>query len=133
MKHILLLEPNRDHVPHLIFLLKLADIQCTVARCVEEAVNWLSAAKMMVAHFDLVLWNSFPGIGPEKDLLTEIADSTTIPVVYLQREGSYLPHIPSDGIIICHPDNLLSCLRECLAIENKRSKKDMAQYQAMSM
>ncbi len=131
MKRILLLEPNRDHVPHLIFLLKLVDIQCTVARSVEEAINWLSAAKMMVVHFDLVLWSSFPGLGPEMKMLERIINSSTVPVVYLQREGSYLPQIPGDGVIICNPANLLSCLRDCLAIKHNRSRKERLQYHAM--
>ena len=118
MNHILLLEPNREHVPHLVFLLKSSDIQCTVASSFDEVINWLSAARMMVAHFDLVLLNSLQGSGPEKKLVNRMVGSTTVPVVYVQREGSSLPHIPGDGITICHPDNLLNCLRECLAIEN---------------
>ncbi len=124
MTHILMLEPNRENVPHLVFLLKLAGIRCTVARNLEEVVNWLSAHRLMVAHFDLVLLNSLSGLDPEKKLLDDITGSTTVPLVYVQRDGSYLPQISGEGIILCHPDNLLSCLRECLDSEDKRPKPE---------
>ena len=114
MNNILLLEPNSEKIPHLVFLLRLADISCTVARSVEEAFNWLTANRLMVTRFDLVLLNSLQGVELEKKLLDEMTSSTEIPLVYVQREGAYLPQFKTKGIVVCHPDNLLSCLQECL-------------------
>ncbi len=120
MNHVLLFEPNQERVPYLSFLLSLAGIRCTVARTIEEALNWLSSDLLLAIHFDLFLLGSLEGVELEKKLLAEISSSITVPVVYVLREDLHLPEPLSDGIVTCHPVNLLSCLQENLVPENKR-------------
>ena len=127
MSHILLFEPNQERVPHLIFLLNLADIHCTVARTIEEAINWLSAVRLQVIHFDLFLLSSLEGVDLEKELLAETLNSTTVPVVSIQRHNLPLPEICGTEIVSCHSDNLLSCLGELLISENIKLPKEKVQ------
>jgi len=128
MNHILLFEPDRERIPHLIFLLKLADIKCTVARTIEEAINWLSADRLKVIQFDLFLLSSLEGVDLDGELLVEALKSTTFPVATIQRETSSFPELLNDKVITCHPDNLLSCLKECLAADDKRSDLRESQH-----
>ena len=127
MNHILLFEPNQERVPQLIFLLSLADIRCTVATTIEEALNWLSADRLKVIQFDLFLLGSLEGIELEKEKMIEISSSISVPIVSLQRENSSVPEFLSDGIAICHPDNLLSCLQKHFVSENKQLPEERVQ------
>ena len=115
MKNILLLEPDSEKTSSLMFLLELADLKCTVVRDIEEVVNWLSTNRSMVNRFDLILLNAYPVGERGRELFTEMTRTTMVPVVYVQREGAYLPRISAESLVVCHVDNLLSCLRECLA------------------
>ncbi|MCF6267558.1 MAG: hypothetical protein L3J57_13570 [Desulfuromusa sp.] len=112
MHNILLFEPDQEKVPHSVFLLKLADIHCTVAKTAEEILNWVNACRMMVTHFDLILLNSLQGSGLDTILLTELCEQATVPVVCVQRQevppSLFLIH----NVITCHPDYLLDCLQE---------------------
>ena len=122
MSHILLLESNHERVPNLIFLLKLVDIHCTLAKTTWEALDWLTANQQKLIHFDLFLLSSLEGIELEKQSLPEMLDSIDIPVVVIQRENLPLPDLLSDATITCNPDNILSCLDECLVPENKATE-----------
>ena len=127
MSNILLLEPNREKVPNLVFLLKLADIQCTVARSVEEALNWLSAYRLKVISFDLFLVNSLSGDELEKQLLTEASSFTTVPIVGVQRDDLSRFEYQGHEIIICQPNNLLNCLKKHLVSKNKQLPEEKIQ------
>ncbi|MEA3544859.1 MAG: hypothetical protein U9R69_06515 [Thermodesulfobacteriota bacterium] len=122
MKNILLFEPDQKMVPHLIFLLKLANIQCSVARTMEETINLLSAERLNVIHFDLLLLSSLEGSEQEKKILTEQISSIAVPVVYTRRENDYLTESLSREVVSCHPDNLLHCLEECLVSASQPSE-----------
>ncbi|MCD6580564.1 MAG: hypothetical protein J7K90_02080 [Desulfuromusa sp.] len=111
----------------MIFLLNLADIHCTIAKTIEEAINWLSADRLQVIHFDLFLMSSLEGVDLEKELLAEISNSITVPVVSIQRENQPLPEVCGTEIISCHSDNLLSCLGEHLMPDNRKLPKEKVQ------
>lgn len=130
MRNILILEPDDEKVPQLVFLLNLSDIRCTVARTIEEALNWLNADQLMMTGFDLFLLNSLQIVELEKTLLAEISSAITVPVVYVQRENLPLPELLGDRIVTCHPNNLLSCLHECLVPENKRPGEDSSGHRS---
>ena len=115
MRNILILEPDQEKVPQLVFLLNLADIRCTVVNTIEEALNWINADPLMMTPFDLFLLNSLQAVELDKKILTEISRSITIPIVYIQREKGALPETLAKSIMICYPNNLLSCLHECFA------------------
>ena len=122
MRNILILEPDHEKVPQLVFLLNLADIRCTVTSTIGEALNWLNADQLMMTGFDLFLLNSLQAVELDKKILTEISRPITIPIVYIQREKGPPPETLANNIVICYPNNLLSCLHECLApkINNRK-------------
>lgn len=120
MRNVLILEPDHEKVPQLVFLLNLADIRCTVASTIEEALNWINADQQMMTPFDLFLLNSLQAIELDKKILTEISRSITIPIVYIQRENEPLPQFLANHIVFCYPDNLLSCLHTCLVPADKQ-------------
>jgi len=120
MYNILLFESNQEKISHLVFLLKLADIHCTVARTAEEVLNWISACRMMVIKFDLVLISSLQGSGLENMLLTELCHSATVPIVCVERQCLPLSKFLHQHIITCHSDDLLNCLKEHLVSTNKQ-------------
>ncbi len=127
MHNILLFEENQEKIPHLVFLLKLADFNCTVARTAEEVINWLSADRLMVINFDLVLLNSLQGSGMDNMLLTELCDAVTVPVVCVKR-----PDVPPSiflihHVVTCHPDDLLDCVKQQLISANTQLSKEIAQ------
>jgi hypothetical protein len=113
-KSILIYEPHCDKVPHLVFLLRLADISCTHARTAVETIDWLAAHRLKVITFDLLLISSFTQTKPEQHLLMALS-GLPLPVVFLQRENTPLVDLLDQNGIICHPDDLLSCLNDCLA------------------
>jgi hypothetical protein len=119
MSSILLFEKNQEKIPQLIFLLKLADIHCTVARTVEEVLNWINACQMMVVSFDLFLLNSLEETGLDNMLLTELCNLSAVPIVCVKREA--FPHsiFVNHKVITCHPDELLDCLERQLAHVNQ--------------
>jgi hypothetical protein len=112
-KTILIYEPDCEQVPHLVFLLHLAGICGTHARTVEEAMNWLAAHRLQVITFDLLLICSFCRTEPEHQLLRDLP-GLALPVVFLQRDNRPSAHLPAHTGIICHPDDLLDRLRDCL-------------------
>jgi len=112
MHNILLFEPDHEKVSHSVFLLKLADIQCTVAKTAEEVLNWVNACRMLVTSFDLILLNSLQGSGLDNMLLTELCEQATVPVVCVQRQDAPPSIFLIHNVIICHPDHLLDCLQE---------------------
>ncbi len=125
MSHILIFEPNREKVPPLVFLLKLADIQCTVARSQLEALNWLSANQLLTMNFDLFLLNSLPVNGLADELMAEAIRIATVPTVCVQRDDDTPVIMPGQTVSICHPANLLSCIRESLTVENTHHGKEL--------
>lgn len=127
MHNILLFEADQGKVPHLIFLLKLVDIRCTVARTAEEVLNWLSADLLTMMSFDLVLLNSLQGSGFDNILLTELCKVATVPVVCVKRK-----EIPSSvffkhHVVTCHPDELLDCVKEQLVLAKTQLPEENVQ------
>jgi hypothetical protein len=121
-KTILIYEPHCEQVPHLVFLLHLADICGTHARTAEEAINWLSAHRLQVITFDLLLICSFSRTEHEHQLLMELP-GLLLPVVFLQRDNvSPVTPLAHNGIT-CHPDDLLNCLRDCLTSTTRLPKE----------
>ena len=114
MRHILLFEENPDHVSQQVFLLRLIDIQCTVARTIEEVLNWIDAYRMKVISFDLVLLNSLKESGLNNMLLTEIHKGETLPIVCVEDQESPAEFFLDHNVMTCHPDNLMNFLKEQL-------------------
>jgi DNA-binding NtrC family response regulator len=127
MHNILLFEENQEKVPHLVFLLKLADINCTVARTAEEVINWLSADRLMVINFDLVVLNSLQGSGMDNMLLTELCEVVTVPVVCVKRQDVPPSIFLIHHVVTCHPDDLLDCVKQQLLSANTQLSKEIAQ------
>ena len=127
MHNILLFETNQEKIQQLVFLLKLADIRCTVARTPEEVLNWVSACRMMVTSFDLVLLNSLQGSGLDNMLLTELCEVKTAPVVCVRRQDVPPSIFLIHPVVTCHPDNLLECLKEQLVTTNTELPQERAQ------
>ena len=124
MHDILLFETNQDKIQQLVFLLKLADIRCTVARSAEEVLNWVNACRIAVMNFDLVLLNSFGDSGLDNILLTELCKVSTVPVVCVKRQEVPPSVFQIHKVITCHPDHLLDCLQEQLSfVENQLPKE----------
>ncbi|WP_224746999.1 chemotaxis protein CheW [Pelovirga terrestris] len=113
-KTILIYEPHCEQMPRLVFLLHLADISCIHARTVDEAINWLSAHRLQLSTFDLFLICSFSRSTPEQQLLLVLGD-VSLPVVFLQRGNSPLTDLFDQNGIICHPEDLLTCINDCLS------------------
>ena len=124
MPHLLLFEKKQERIPQLIFLLKLADIHCTVARTAEEVMNWVSACGLMLIQFDLFLLNSLEDSGLDNMLLTEICNVVTVPVVCVQREEVPPSIFSIHPVITCFPDEMLECLQHQLALCKKSSTKE---------
>ena len=112
-KSILIYEPHCERMPHLVFLLQLAQFSATHARTAAEAINWLSAYRLQVISFDLVLISSACTNPDEQQLAAELPN-LSLPVVFLQREDTPLADLPCRKGIICRPDNLLDRLNDCL-------------------
>ncbi len=112
-KTILVYEPHCQQMPHLVFLLHLADISCTHARTAAEALNWLSAHRLKLSTFDLFLICSFSQAEAEQQLLMALCD-LSLPVVFLQRDEAPLINLLEQKGIICHPRDLLTCINDCL-------------------
>lgn len=121
-KTILIYEPRAEQVSHLIFLLHLADIRGTHARTAAEAINWLAAYRLLVISFDLVLICSLCTTEAERLLLEELP-GLPLPVVFLQRDDMPLAQASNQHPIVCHPDDLLSCLNDCLASKATQPKE----------
>ena len=125
MSNILIYEPHKEQVRRLIFLLRLAGHDCTVAYTADEAVNWLRADKFLETGFDLLLL----GADPEQailDLLSEEAQGRReIPLVCLRRYESKHGEVLPTGITYCQPENLISTLSDFLpdseALEKQKS------------
>ncbi len=115
MKNILILEPDQQKVPQLVFLLNLADIRCTVVKSLREVQNWLHTDQITPSHFDLFLLNSSQAATLETKGLEDILKKITIPTVYVQRENTPPPEHLINQVSICYPDNLLSCLHQPLS------------------
>jgi DNA-binding NtrC family response regulator len=118
MTNILLFEPDSAKIPHLVFVLKLAGIDCTVSRTIDEMLNWLSAANQMVARFDLVLLNTFEKSHQQALAQRQPADLSQIPVIVVKRTQNNTADFPGVKPITCSPDNLLTCLQEQLSLIN---------------
>jgi len=118
MHNILLFEADHAKIPHLVFLLKLADIHCAVARTVEEVLNWFSADLLPMMSFDLVLLNSLEGSGFDNMLLTELCKVATVPVVCVQREEVQPSIFLIHHVVTCYPDDLLDCVKKQLVSVN---------------
>ncbi len=127
MHNILLFEKNQERISHLVFLLKLADIHCTVARTTEEVVNWVNACKMMVISFDLLLLSSLEGSGLDNMLLTELCKVATVPVICVQREEVPTSLFLIHHVVTCHPEDLLDCVKKQLACVNNSVSEEKTQ------
>lgn len=112
-KNLLIYEPRCEQMPHLIFLLHLADISCTHARTAAEAINWLTALRLQLSAFDLILICSFSQTEPEQQLLMALGD-LSLPVVFMQRGETPLADLFEQKGIICHPEDLLTCINDCI-------------------
>lgn len=115
MANILLFEKNQERIPHLVFLLKLAHLNCTVAKTVEEVLNWINASQMMVIRFDLLLLNSLEETGLNNMLLTELCNTASVPIVCVTREESSHSIFSTHRVVTCHPEELLDCVKRQLA------------------
>lgn len=114
MRNILVYEADQSRIPHLVFLLNLADIRCSVARSTEELLNWLSAVRLEVTRFDLLLLHSWQQDEVGRAVLKRILATVSLPVIYVARESGISSEPHGEGVIRCTPDTLLSCLDEHL-------------------
>lgn len=121
MNNILLFESDSEKVPHLVFVLKLAGISCTVARSVDEVINWLSAVCMTVVHFDLLVLSTHELNSQESKILRQSAHSSGMPIIVVNRSHKHYSGILAADAVICSPDNLLNCLKRQL-----KSNKSLA-------
>ena len=124
MPNILLFENNQEKIRQLVFLLKLADIDCTVARTAEEVMNWVNACQMLATNFDLFLLNSLQGSGLDNMLLTELCGVVKVPIVCVQREEVPPSIFSIHPVITCRPGEMLECLKQQLALCKKSSTKE---------
>lgn len=124
MNNILLFEPDSRKVPHLVFVLKLARINCTVAKTVNEVINWLSAAHMMVTHFDLLLLNNFDMSYQESLNLSQSVKLSQIPVIAVKRTKNEFAEALESGVTTCSPDNLLICLQQQLVSNSHHTTRE---------
>lgn len=114
MSNILILEPQKDQVRRLIFLLRLAGHECTVAYTIEEAVNWLRAEQFLDTKIELLLLGSHPERSALNLLLKELQNRQKVPVVCLRRNMNDQPEDGHEGIAYCQPEELISTLSDCL-------------------
>lgn len=114
MSNILVLEPQKDQVRRLIFLLRLSGHECTVAYTVEEAVNWLRAEQFLDTKIELLLLGSHFEQSALNLLLIELQNHQDIPVICLQRDMSTQSEDRHVDMAYCQPEELIATLRECL-------------------
>ncbi len=110
MTNILVYEPDKNNAPHIKFLLKVADIRCTLADSTDELLNWLATDALKTTRFDLLLLNSWPNLMGRKDLFDEVTTTSALPIIFVLRDGQYRPPITDRRIAICHPENMLNCI-----------------------
>ncbi len=111
MMNILVYEPDKNNAPHIKFLLKVADIRCTLADSTDELLNWLATDSLKTTRFDLLLLNSWPNLTGRKDLFDEVTTASALPIIFVLRGGQYRPPITDRRIAICHPENMLKCIK----------------------
>ena len=128
---ILLYEPRPERVAHLVFLFNLADIRCTQARTVEETLNWLTAMRLEIVNFDLIMIGSLLGVPAEEHLFTELRQ-VSLPMIFLQSPGESCPEALEGRTMVCRPDDMLHCLEECLGTsDGKISSRELPAVRRM--
>lgn len=125
LNSILHFEPCCEYATEIGFLLKLADCRSTVASTVAEASNWLRVDRHLDQGFDLVLLGAQLETAAGQLLMDEISQSNSLPVICLQRSQNDPPAYLNENVVTCQPEDLLLCLRECLAarVESTKRKK----------
>src|SRR6056297_1835015 len=112
-KTILIYEPHCEQMKHLIVILQRANMSSTYANTAPEAINWLAAHRLQVMTFDLALICSFHQTQLEQQLLMDL-QGLPLPVAFLQREVPPPANQLNQNGTICHHDDLLDCLNDCL-------------------
>jgi len=118
MKDILLYEPNHERARHLIFLLKMAEIRCTLARSLDETLNYISAQRLKIIDFDLLLLGSSTCLVSESLLNAEIVTMNTVPVVCIVSDNDDCTRksCPSN-VVVCKAEDMLECVKHQLDVE----------------
>lgn len=111
MYRILLFQPDKKKAPHIKLLLKVAKMQCTVIESVEELMNWLGTDHLKCQRFDLLLLDSWPAMDDRLPFFRKLIDTISLPVILVLRENNYRPDLSQRRLAICHPENLLSCIK----------------------
>lgn len=118
MINIMLVEPNRDNLMHLSLILKVADIHFSSARTLDELMNWINASRLGLVSFDLLLFHNLPHTYKQQTL-DSILEILTIPIVFVDRGRGGLDCSANQSLVICKPDEILSCIRNLIENHNR--------------
>lgn len=113
MDSIILYEPDPTKVPHLKFLLELANIQCTSVHGFDEILNRLELDKYEIGCHDLVVLNSLNGLFDEGQLAA-IVYSTRVPIICMTPQNEIVPDNIKSAIEFCPHHIFLTCIQERL-------------------
>lgn len=114
MGKILLLEPEKENVRRLVFLLHLAGYKCTVAHTPDEVLNWLRSETYLNAQFDLLLLGSGPDSQSLEQLFAGLKELPSLPVICLQRQPQIDRQLLPEGVISCPSEDLIWTLDQQL-------------------
>ncbi len=118
MHDILLYEPNHERAIRLIFLLSLKDIHCTHVRSVEETLNCLSAQRLNIINFDLLLLGSSKDLLQAPELYAEVASMSAFPVVCIPCDNDNCAcKLMPPSVVVCNPEGMLECVKEQLNLK----------------
>lgn len=130
MYNVLLFEEDRAKVPSLVFLLKLAEINCTVAQTSDELLNWINVEQLMGPQFDLLLLTSLQGNARDNKLLTKLCEFNTGPIICVQSPDVSPSIFLIHSVVTCHPDDILDCIKELITSSNDQSQWRLHKEQA---
>ncbi len=128
MKDILLFESDNGRARHLIFLLKMAEISCTLAKSLDETLNYISAQRLKIIDFDLLLLGSSTCLVSESPLYAEVVAMNTVPVVCIASDNDDCTRksCPSN-VVVCKAEDMLDCVKHQLDVEDSWQQTGLAQ------
>ena len=128
MKDILLFEPNHERARQLIFLLHMAEIRCTLAKSPDETLNYISAQRLKIINFDLLLLGTSKGLKQDSELYAEVAGMSTVPVVSVSCDSDdCVCKSWAASVVSCTPENMLECVKQQLNGKGCRLPENLAQ------
>lgn len=112
MRHLLLYQPRCDQASQLL-LPALDNVRLTHAGHAIDALNWLTASRLGIVAFDLVVVAALINEAQEFLFLSELC-SVSLPAIFIQQRQEPVPLKIQKKVIVCRPENLIACIDNCV-------------------